>query len=68
MLLETKFFQKPLMVILGLVLTTVSTAQPSKAASFNYQAGWINCRERKSFLSRPLDSQVLGKRSRSGQR
>ncbi|MEH2113890.1 PEP-CTERM sorting domain-containing protein [Nostoc sp.] len=37
MLLETKFFQKPLMVILGLVLTTVSIAQPSKAASFNYQ-------------------------------
>ncbi|QLE41248.1 PEP-CTERM sorting domain-containing protein [Nostoc sp. C052] len=42
MLLGTKFFQKSLMVILGLVLTTVSTAQPSKAASFNYQGDTTN--------------------------
>ncbi|MEH1854380.1 MAG: PEP-CTERM sorting domain-containing protein [Nostoc sp.] len=42
MLLETKFFQKPLMVILGLVLTTVSTAQPSKAAIFTYQGDTTN--------------------------
>ncbi|MEH1769111.1 MAG: PEP-CTERM sorting domain-containing protein [Nostoc sp.] len=42
MLLETKFFQKPLMVILGLALTTVSTAQPSKAAIFTYQGDTTN--------------------------
>ncbi|MHC5861299.1 PEP-CTERM sorting domain-containing protein [Nostoc sp.] len=42
MLLETKFFQKPLIVILGLALTTVSTAQPSKAAIFTYQGDTTN--------------------------
>ena len=41
-MLETKFFQKPLMVILGLVLATVSTAQPSKAAIFTYQGNTTN--------------------------
>ncbi|MEH2455918.1 PEP-CTERM sorting domain-containing protein [Nostoc sp.] len=41
-MLETKFFQKPLMVILGLALATVSTAQPSKAAVFNYQGDTTN--------------------------
>ncbi|MEH2154209.1 PEP-CTERM sorting domain-containing protein [Nostoc sp.] len=41
-MLETKFFQKPLMVILGLALATVSTAQPSKAAVFTYQGDTTN--------------------------
>ncbi|MEH2376743.1 PEP-CTERM sorting domain-containing protein [Nostoc sp.] len=41
-MLETKFFQKPLMVILGLALATVCTAQPSKAAVFNYQGDTTN--------------------------
>ncbi|MDZ8104615.1 MAG: PEP-CTERM sorting domain-containing protein [Nostoc sp. DedQUE12a] len=41
-MLKTKFFQKPLMVILGLALATVSTAQPSKAAVFTYQDDTTN--------------------------
>ncbi|MEH1794603.1 PEP-CTERM sorting domain-containing protein [Nostoc sp.] len=41
-MLETKFFQKPLMVILGLALATVSTAQPSKAAIFTYEGDTTN--------------------------
>ena len=41
-MLETKFFQRPLMVILGLALATVSTPQPSKAAIFTYQGDTTN--------------------------
>ena len=41
-MLKTKFFQKTLMVIMGLVLATVSTAQPSKAAIFTYQGDTTN--------------------------
>ncbi|MEH1797591.1 MAG: PEP-CTERM sorting domain-containing protein [Nostoc sp.] len=41
-MLETKFFQKPLMIILGLALATVSTAQPSKAAIFTYEGDTTN--------------------------
>lgn len=41
-MLETKFFKKPLMVILGLALAAVCTAQPSKAAVFNYQGDTTN--------------------------
>ncbi|MFN6525801.1 hypothetical protein [Nostoc sp. ChiSLP03a] len=41
-MLETKFFKKPLMVILGLALATVSTAQPSKAATFTDRGDTTN--------------------------
>ncbi|MEH2256181.1 PEP-CTERM sorting domain-containing protein [Nostoc sp.] len=41
-MLKTKFFQKPLMVILGLALATVFNAQPSKAATFTYQGDTTN--------------------------
>ncbi|MEH2062967.1 MAG: PEP-CTERM sorting domain-containing protein [Nostoc sp.] len=41
-MLKTNFFQKPLMVILGLALATVSTAQPSQAAIFTYQGDTTN--------------------------
>ena len=36
-MLRKKSLQKSLMIVLGLALATVSTAQPSKAASFTYQ-------------------------------
>ncbi|MBN4003248.1 PEP-CTERM sorting domain-containing protein [Nostoc sp. LPT] len=39
---KTKFFQKPLMVIMGLALATISTAQPFKAAIFSYQEDTTN--------------------------
>ncbi|MBE9205711.1 PEP-CTERM sorting domain-containing protein [Nostoc sp. LEGE 06077] len=41
-MLKTHFFQNPLIVILGFVLTTFATAKPSKAAIFTYQGDTTN--------------------------
>jgi hypothetical protein len=42
LMLKTKFFQKPLILILGLTLTTLFTAKPAKAAVFTYQGDTTN--------------------------
>ncbi|WP_179050509.1 PEP-CTERM sorting domain-containing protein [Nostoc sp. TCL26-01] len=41
-MLKAKFVQKPLMIVLGLVLAAFSTAKPSQAAVFAYQGNTTN--------------------------